>query len=52
MKTVASRDLRNRTKAVLASDALIAATAIALGVPVVTQDDDSTDAPCLDVVRV
>lgn len=34
------------------NDAWIAATAIALGVPVVTQDDDFAGAPLVEVVRV
>lgn len=35
-----------------ANDSWIAATALALGVPVVTQDDDYDDVPGLDVIRV
>lgn len=34
------------------NDSWIAATAIALGVPVVTQDDDYDDAPGVDVIKV
>jgi predicted nucleic acid-binding protein len=34
------------------NDSWIAATALALGVPVVTQDDDFPDLDELDVVRV
>jgi len=34
------------------NDSWIAATAIALGVPVVTQDDDYADVPGLSVIRV
>ena len=34
------------------NDSWIAATALALGVPVVTQDDDFPDLPDLDVIRV
>lgn len=34
------------------NDSWIAATAIALGVPVVTQDDDYDGAPGLDVIKV
>ncbi len=34
------------------NDSWIAATAIALGLPVVTQDDDYDDVPGLDVIRV
>jgi predicted nucleic acid-binding protein len=46
---VALRDLGRSMKV---NDAWIAATAIALGVPVVTQDDDFAGAPMVDVVRV
>lgn len=46
---VALRDLGRSMKV---NDAWIAATAIALGVPVVTQDDDFADAPLVEVVRV
>jgi predicted nucleic acid-binding protein len=34
------------------NDSWIAATAIALGIPLVTQDDDYLDAPGLEVIRV
>lgn len=34
------------------NDSWIAATALALGVPIVTQDDDYDDVPGLEVVRV
>jgi predicted nucleic acid-binding protein len=46
---VALRDVDRRMKA---NDAWIAATAIALGVPLVTQDADFDGVPRLDVVRV
>lgn len=46
---VALRDVGKRMKA---NDAWIAATAIALGVPLVTQDADFDGVPGLDVVRV
>jgi predicted nucleic acid-binding protein len=46
---VALRDLGRSMKV---NDAWIAATAIALGVPVVTQDDDFSGAPLVEVVRV
>ena len=46
---VALRDLGRSMKV---NDAWIAATAIALGVPVVTQDDDFAGAPLVEVVRV
>jgi predicted nucleic acid-binding protein len=34
------------------NDSWIAATAIALGIPVVTQDDDYLHAPGVEVIRV
>jgi predicted nucleic acid-binding protein len=34
------------------NDSWIAATAISLGVPVVTQDEDYVEAPGLEVIRV
>ena len=46
---VALRDLGRSMKV---NDTWIAATAIALGVPVVTQDDDFASAPMVEVVRV
>ena len=46
---VALRDLGRSMKV---NDAWIAATAIALGVPVVTQDDDFAGAPMVEIVRV
>ena len=45
---VALRDLGRRMGV---NDSWIAATAIALGVPLVTQDDDYEDVPSLRVVR-
>jgi predicted nucleic acid-binding protein len=45
---VALRDLGRR---MAVNDSWIAATAIALGVPLVTQDDDLLDAPGLRVIR-
>ncbi len=44
--------LRDAGKRMLVNDSWIAATAIALGIPVVTQDADYDDVPGLDVVRV
>jgi predicted nucleic acid-binding protein len=44
--------LRDRGVAMGVNDAWIAATAIALGVPLVTQDADFDGVPGLDVVRV
>ena len=46
---VALRDLGRSMKV---NDAWIAATAIALGVPIVTQDEDFAEAPMVTVVRV
>jgi len=46
---VALRDVRRRMRA---NDAWIAATAIALGLPLVTQDDDFQGVPMLEVIRV
>lgn len=45
---VALRDLGRR---MAVNDSWIAATAIALGVPLVTQDDDHVDVPGLRVIR-
>lgn len=44
--------LRDAGRRMPANDSWIAATALALGVPVVTQDDDYDDVPGLDVIRV
>jgi predicted nucleic acid-binding protein len=44
--------LRDAGRRMPVNDSWIAATAIALGVPVVTQDDDYDDAPGLDVIKV
>ena len=44
--------LRDHGQRMPVNDSWIAATAIALGVPVVTQDDDFPDLPDLDVIRV
>jgi len=45
--------LRDRGRRMPANDSWIAATAIALGTPVVTQDDDySVEVPDLEVIRV
>ncbi len=44
--------LRDAGRRMPVNDSWIAATAIALGVPVVTQDDDYDDVPGLDVIRV
>lgn len=46
---VALRDARRRMPV---NDSWIAATALAHGIPVVTQDDDYLDIPGLDVIRV
>ena len=46
---VTLRDARRRMPL---NDSWIAATALARGVPVVTQDDDYDDVPGLDVIRV
>lgn len=44
--------LRDAGKRIPVNDSWIAATAIALGVPVVTQDDDFPELDELDVIRV
>ena len=44
--------LRDRRLRMPVNDSWIAATAMALGVPVVTQDDDFPSIPELDVIRV
>jgi predicted nucleic acid-binding protein len=45
--------LRDRGRRMPANDSWIAATAIALGIPVITQDDDySVEVPDLEVIRV
>ena len=44
--------LRDRRQRMPVNDSWIAATAMALGVPVITQDDDFPEVPDLDVVRV
>ncbi len=44
--------LRDLGRSMNVNDAWIAATAIALGVPVVTQDDDFAGAPLVEIVRV
>ena len=44
--------LRSRGRSMPINDSWIAATAIALGIPVVTQDADYDDVPGLDVIRV
>jgi len=46
------QELRVRGRRMPVNDSWIAATAIAHGVPVVTQDDDYADVPGLAVVRV
>jgi hypothetical protein len=46
------QELRVRGRSMQVNDSWIAATAIAHGVPVVTQDDDYADVPGLAVVRV
>ncbi len=45
-------DLRDRGLRMRVNDSWIAATAIALGVPVVTQDDDYVELPGLAVIHV
>ncbi len=44
--------LRDSGRRMPVNDSWIAATALALGVPVVTQDDDFPDLPDLDVIKV
>jgi predicted nucleic acid-binding protein len=44
--------LRDEGRRMKANGAWIAATAIALGIPVVTQDADFDDVPSLGVIRV
>lgn len=44
--------LRDSQQRMPVNDSWIAATALALGVPVVTQDDDYVDVAGLDVIRV
>jgi predicted nucleic acid-binding protein len=44
--------LRDSARRMPVNDSWIAATALALGVPVVTQDDDFPDLADLDVIRV
>jgi hypothetical protein len=44
--------LRDAGRRMPVNDSWIAATALALGVPVVSQDDDYDDVPGLDVIRV
>ena len=44
--------LRDLSKRMPVNDSWIAATALALGLPVVTQDADYVDLPGLDVIRV
>jgi predicted nucleic acid-binding protein len=44
--------LRDAGRRMPVNDSWIAATALALGVPVVTQDEDFPDIPGLDVIRV
>jgi predicted nucleic acid-binding protein len=46
------QELRVRGRRMPVNDSWIAATAIAHGVPVVTQDDDYADVPGLAIVRV
>lgn len=43
--------LRNNNRRMPVNDSWIAATAMSLGGPVVTQDDDHVDVPVLEVVR-
>jgi predicted nucleic acid-binding protein len=44
--------LRSMGRSMPVNDSWIAATAIAFGIPVVTQDDDYSGAPGLEVIRV
>ena len=44
--------LRDTQKRMPVNDSWIAATAISLGVPVVTQDEDYIEAPGLEIIRV
>ncbi len=46
------QDLRDRALRMPVNDSWIAATAIAHGVPLVTQDDDYVDVPGLEVIHV
>lgn len=46
------QDLRDRGLRMPVNDSWIAATAIAHGVPLVTQDDDYVDVPGLEVIHV
>ena len=46
------RALREAGRRLVGNDAWIAATAIAHGLPIVTQDDDYTDVPGLTVIRL
>lgn len=45
-------ELRDRGQRMPVNDSWIAATAIALAIPIVTQDDDYLDAPGLAVIKV
>jgi predicted nucleic acid-binding protein len=45
-------DLRDLGERMPVNDSWIAATAISLGVPVVTQDDDYIELPGLEIIRV
>jgi predicted nucleic acid-binding protein len=44
--------LRDRKERMPVNDSWIAATAISLGAPVVTQDDDYVELPGLEIIRV
>ena len=44
--------LRDAKRRIPVNDSWIAATAISLGIPVATQDDDYDDVPGLDVIKV
>ena len=44
--------LRDMQKQMPVNDSWIAATAMSLGVPVVTQDDDYVEVPGLEIIRV
>lgn len=45
-------ELRSRNRAMPVNESWIAATAMSLGVPVITDDADYVDVPGLDVIRV
>jgi predicted nucleic acid-binding protein len=52
VNAAADHTARRRQAGCLSNDSWIAATPLALDVPVVTQDDDFSDITRLDVIRV